>query len=302
MRIKLTWLLLSSIMILSSASMLFQMRDFEPLLSMNASKMLIPIALTLLHASLVFARARGFLLVLLSFLMGLAFESAGVRFGFVFGSHYAYNSQEFGLVLWGVPLIVPLYWAVFIYLGYSITTSFLVWTNRHKPEMRSNDFATLPLLIMLDGIIVVAIDVFLDPLMVFHDKWFWSGGGPFFGIPVGNYVAWFLVTIVTTGIFRVFEWRFAQQPKQVDKSVYVTPVVAYAALCGSLAALAIDANLHALVLIGIAAMMPVVCANLLCFLFWKNESSEDQIDADKQHGRAGQKRHPPQHDDYLPQP
>jgi uncharacterized membrane protein len=246
------------------------------LLSMNASKMLIPIALTLFHASLVFARFRGFLLILLSFSMGLAFESAGVRFGFVFGSHYAYNSQEFGLALLGVPLIVPMYWAVFIYLGYSITTSFLVWTNKHKPEMRRNDFAVLPLLILLDGLIVVAIDVFLDPLMVFHEKWFWSGGGPFFGIPVGNFVAWFLVTVVTTGIFRVFEWRFAQQPKQVDKSIYVTPVVAYAALCASFAALAIDADLHDLAVIGIAAMMPVVCVNLFLFLFWRSDSSHDE--------------------------
>ena len=286
MRIKLTWLLLPSIVILSSASMFFQMRDFEPLLSMNASKMLLPIALTLLHASVVFARSRGLLLVLLSFLMGLAFESAGVRFGFLFGGQYAYNSQEFGLVLLGVPLIVPMYWAVFIYLGYSITTSFLVWTNKRKPEMQKNGFAVLLPLIMLDGMIVVAIDIFLDPLMVFHAKWFWPGGGPYFGIPVGNFVAWFLVTIVTTGIFRVFEWRFAQQPKQVEKSVYVTPVVAYAALCGSFAALAIDADLHDLVIIGSAAMMPIVCVNLLCFLFWKNDSSHDDNT-----GRTDQRAH-----------
>jgi uncharacterized membrane protein len=275
MRIKLTWLLLSALMILSSAYLLFQVRDFEPLLSMNASKMLIPIALTLLHASVVFARFRGLLLILLSFLIGLAFESAGVRFGFLFGSQYSYNNREFGLVLLGVPLIVPMYWAVFIYLGYSITTSFLVWTNKHKPEMRRNDLAVLPLLILLDGLIVVAIDVFLDPLMVFHGKWSWSGGGPIFGIPVGNFVTWFLVTIVTTGIFRVFEWRFAQQPKQVDKSVHITPVVGYDVLCASFAALAIDAGLHDLVSIGIAAMMPVVCLNLFLFLFWKSDSSHD---------------------------
>ena len=109
MRIKLTWLLLSSIMILSSASLLFQTRDFEPLLSMNASKMLIPIALTLLHASVVFARSRGLLLILLGFLMGLAFESAGVRFGFLLGSHYAYNNEEFGLVLVGDFELTPLF-------------------------------------------------------------------------------------------------------------------------------------------------------------------------------------------------
>jgi len=283
MRIKLTWLLLASVMILSSAGMLFQLRDFEPLLSMNASKMLIPIALTLLHASAVFSRSRGLLLISLAFLVGLAFEAAGVRLGFLFGGQYAYNSQEFGLALLGVPLIVPLYWAVFIYLGYSISTSFLVWTNKHKPEMRRNNFAVLPVLIMLDGLIVVAIDLFMDPLMVFHDKWGWSGGGPYFGIPVGNFAVWFLVTVVTTGSFRVFEWRFAQQPKQVDPSVHVAPVVAYAALCWSFAALAIDADLHALVVIGTAAMMPVVCVNLFCYLFWKNDSAhEDSAGRTKQ--------------------
>ena len=274
MKSKLTWLLLPSIVILSSAILLFQFRDFEPLLSMNASKMLLPIVLTLFHASVVLGRARGLFLILLSFLVGLAFEAGGVRLGFLFGGHYAYNSQEFGLSLFGVPLIIPLYWAVFIYLGYSITTSFLVWTNTHKPNMRTKGFAVLAVLVLLDGLIVVAIDMFMDPLMVFHDKWFWSGGGPYFGIPVGNFVAWFLITVITTGIFRIFEWRFPQQLKPVDQTFHIAPVVAYAALCGSFAVLAIDAGLQDLVIIGSAAMMPVVCVNLFFYLFWRNDASQ----------------------------
>jgi putative membrane protein len=208
-------------------------------------------------------------------LIGLAFESAGVRYSFLFGSRYIYNSQEFGLMLLDVPLVVPMYWAVFIYLGYSITTSFLVWTNKQKPKMGTNSLAVLPLLIILDGLIVVAIDIAMEPLMVFHEKWFWSGSGPYFGIPVGNFITWFLVTTVVTGIFRAFEWRFATRPIQIDPSFHIAPVVAYAVLCGSLAAMAIDANLHDAVFVGTAAMMPVVGVNLLVFLFWKNDASQD---------------------------
>jgi uncharacterized membrane protein len=285
-RVKFTWLLIFSVIILSSAGMLFQMQDSEPLLSMTRTKMLIPIALTLVHAAVVFSRFRGFLLFSLSFLTGLVFEAAGVRFGFLFGGPYAYNSQEFGPMLLGVPLIVPLYWAVFIYLGYSITTSFLVWMGRQKPVKRRNDLGLVPLLILLDGFIVVAIDLLMDPLMVFHGKWFWPEGGPYFGIPVGNFVAWFSVTVLATGLFRVFEWRIPGQPKLVDNSLHIAPVVAYAVLCGSLAALALGANLPGVALIGIAATMSIVCANLYCFLFWTNPSSQQDGT-----GRAWQRTH-----------
>jgi uncharacterized membrane protein len=271
-RVKLTWLLVSSVIILSSAGMLFQMQDSEPLLSMTAAKMLIPVALTLLHASMVFSRFRGILLVSLSFLTGLVFEAAGLRYGFLFGGPYAYNSQEFGPMLLGVPLIVPLYWAVFIYLGYSITTSFLIWTGRQKPSQRGNDLGLLLLLILLDGLTVVAIDLLMDPLMVFHGKWFWPQGGPYFGIPVGNFVAWFLVTAFATGLFRGFEWRFPGQPKLVDNALHIAPVVAYAVLGGSLAVLALDAHLGNVAFAGAAVMLPVVGANLYCFLFWRTDS------------------------------
>lgn len=271
-RVKLTWLLVSSVIIVSSAGMLFQMQDFEPLLSMTAAKMLIPVALTLLHGSVVFSRFRGFLLVSLSFLTGLVFEAAGLRYGFLFGGPYTYNSQEFGPILLGVPLIVPLYWAVFIYLGYSITTSFLIWTGRQKPTKRGNDLWLLLLLVLLDGLTVVAIDLLMDPLMVFHGKWFWSQGGPYFGVPIGNFVAWFSVTVVATGLFRVFEWRFPGQPKLVDNSLHIAPVVAYAVLCASLAALALNVGLVDVAIIGIVTTMPVVAANLYCFLFWRTDS------------------------------
>jgi uncharacterized membrane protein len=265
-RVKLTWLLLASIMILSSAGLLFGNRDLEPAFSMQASKMLLPVALALLHASVAFPDARGALLFVLAFTMGLAFEAAGVRFGLLFGGQYAYNHEEFGTALLGVPVIVPLYWAVFIYLGYSISTSFLVWRDKLKPAKGRSGLVLLLPLIALDGMIVVAVDMFMDPLMVLHDKWFWPGGGPYFGVPLGNFFTWFLITILTTGLFRAFEWRFPRQTQPVDPSVHVAPVVAYAVLCGAFAVLALDANLPALAIIGIAAMMPVVGINLLFFL------------------------------------
>ena len=178
-------------------------------------------------------------------------------------------------MLLGVPLIVPLYWAVFIYLGYSITTSFLVWTGRQKPSRRGKDLAVLLLLILLDGLAVVAIDLLMDPLMVFYGKWFWSQGGPYFGVPVGNFVAWFSVTVVATGLFRVFEWRFPGQAKWVDNSLHIGPVVAYAVLGGSLAVLALHADLVNVAIIGVCAMMPIVGANLYCYLFWTSASTQE---------------------------
>lgn len=226
----------------------------------------LPVLLLFFHAAWTLSFFRGILFILLAFLTGFIFEFIGLKYGVVFGGNYVYALE--GLKIFTVPLNVPLYWAVFIYTGFCITNSFLYWLNKDKPTKNKKDGLLLPLLILFDGLIVVAIDLFMDPLQVKAGSWTWLEGGPYFGIPIGNFIGWFLVTIIVTGLFRVGEYFKPLAVKKELKSVFIIPVLGYGLLYLSFLASAIKIKMLNLALIGSLTMLPVVTSNF--FLLTKS--------------------------------
>lgn len=226
----------------------------------------LPVILMFLHSVLTLSLRRGLFFISLSFFIGLVAEIEGVKHGTVFGGQYVYKEMAF--MIKGVPLIVPFYWAAFIYTGYSIVNSFLEWMYKEKPSIKNNLLFLLPILIILDGDLVVAIDLFMDPLEVRAGSWTWLNGGPYFGVPIGNFVGWFFVTILTTTIFRVFEYFKPYKPK-VNPTIYLIPVLGYGVLCISFLVTALSIGLQSLALIGSFLMMPVTVINIMVYTFSK---------------------------------
>lgn len=239
-------------------------------------ELFLPVMILLLHSVWALGYLRGFAFILIASLTGFIFEVLGVKYGVGFGGHYVY--QNSGLALLDVPLLVPLYWAVFIYTGYNITSSFLFWVGVNKPHKRGGGAVLLPLLVFLDGLIVVAVDLLLDPLQVQGQGrilvegapyWFWRGGGPYYDIPIGNFVSWFMVVAIATSIFRVFEYFVPQKVIKVDRSVFLIPVVGYGVLCSLFFFTAVRIQLPELALVGVFTMLPVMVANLILFTVWR---------------------------------
>jgi putative membrane protein len=121
------------------------------------------------------------------------------------------------------------------------------------------------MLIAGDGLVVVAIDLLMEPLHVMARNWTWLDGGPYYGIPVGNFVGWFVVTVISTGIFRAFEYFSPPKPTGIDKSVLLIPVVGYGMLCLAFVFLALMVQLPELAITGFFAIFPIVIANLVLF-------------------------------------
>ena len=243
--------------------------DFARILSGLA--FLLAVALLILHASWTLGYNRGIAFILLAALTGFIFEIVGVNHGVIFGGHYVYQGIG-GLAISGVPCLIPLYWSAFIYAGYNIVSSFLLWINKDKPCKHGDNAILLPLLIFLDGLVVVSIDIFMEPLQVVAGNWIWLDGGYYYGIPLGNFAGWFVVAIVSTGIFRVFEYLWPHKSTSINKSVFLIPVIGYAALCLIFLFLAILIQLPELALTGSLVMFPVVIANLILFFNWKRNS------------------------------
>ncbi len=222
----------------------------------------VPVILLIFHSIISLGFTKGIFFIILATATGTLFEHIGLRDGVFFGGHYVYRNQS---TLFNVPITVILFWAVFIYTGYCLTNSFLLWLKLKKPNIKTENIWLALLLILLDGYFVVAIDFFMDPIAVKSGSWQWLEGGPYFGIPWGNFLGWFLVAVIVSGIFRIFEYFFPKKEEKFNKSIFIIPVLGYGIMAISFIFTAFEFNLSALAIIGSLFMIPQVIVNLLLF-------------------------------------
>lgn len=227
----------------------------------------LPIVLVILHAMSTLTAGRAIFFLLLAATTGFISEYFGLKYGQFFGTFYTYSPQTTFLT---VPVQVILYWAAFIYTGYGITNSFLIWLHLEKPHLKLGNGLLLIMTIMLDGLFVLAIDLFMDPLEVRQGAWTWINGGPYFGVPIGNFIGWFVVAILASGLFRSFEYFFPLKETKYHKSIFVIPVLCYGLVALSLLGMAIQFQMYELGVLGSILMVPTVLFNL--FLFNKYRS------------------------------
>ncbi len=191
-------------------------------------------------------------------------ENLGLKDGVIFGGQYFYHPSMPTLL--AVPIQVIVYWAIFIFTGISITDSFLIWINKHLPNHKVNPIYSLAPLIILDATIVTIIDLFLDPLQVRLGTWTWVGSGPYFGIPTGNFIGWFLVASMGSIVFRSIQFFYPPNPyRSIDREVNLYPILGYSLLLVSMAANAISLKMFDLLLIGTSLMSLVIIPNILLF-------------------------------------
>ena len=221
----------------------------------------LPIVLTLLHAILTLSTTRAALFFTLVIVLGFIFEYLGLRDGILFGGAYAYMLR--GIYLLTVPVIVLAYWSVFMYLGYTITNSFLHWLQKEKPTVLRGSFFTVALLSFVDALFVVGIDLFMDPLRVRMGDWTWIEGGAYFGVPVGNFIGWILLTFVATGIYRLYEYYKPKRVRIEPQTGYLMPIAGYAILYVSFLNAAFVYSMKTLALVGSMVMLSVIVLNLI---------------------------------------
>jgi putative membrane protein len=72
------------------------------------------------------------------------------------------------------------------------------------------------LLGLFDSIALVALDVSAEILSVHKQYWVWKSG-EYFGIPLKNYLGWFIITFISFTIFRLFEVHNPSKNKIFDQ-------------------------------------------------------------------------------------
>ncbi len=155
----------------------------------------------------------------LSFTLSLGFELIGTGTGWPFGN-YAYTSFLGYKVLGHVPYTVPLSW---FYMGFASYLLAGVLMERFSPGRH------MLWRVALGSWLLMVWDLVLDPAMA-HESlmvqfWVWDETGPYFGMPIKNFVGWWVTGLVFMLVSRLV-WRKDADVRSFSLTI---PVVMYAA-------------------------------------------------------------------------
>ncbi len=122
--------------------------------------------------------------------LGFSIEVVGVLTGDVFGN-YTYGGA-LGVLFWGTPPMIGLNWLMLIYCV------FVIMKQTAWPQW---------LQVLLGAFLMVVYDIIMEPVAIQLDMWSWGGNV----IPLQNYIAWFVISLVFLAIFSLSKLNFTNR-------------------------------------------------------------------------------------------
>ncbi|HFC10258.1 MAG TPA: carotenoid biosynthesis protein [Chloroflexi bacterium] len=203
-------------------------------------------AAALFHAAGQVGWKRAVAFFALTFGVGLGMEVVGVRTGWVYGP-YHYTSRLGPRFLGLVPYVIPLAWFMMAYPSWVISRRVLAVLWRKTPPWA---------VAALGGVIMTAWDLVLDPLMVHYRHWVWEAPGGYFGVPLHNFLGWWLTVALALWAFEVLSRPPAL--RETTAAPLRWAVLLYIFVGGSNLLAAWEAHLTGPLLAGGWAMLPWV--------------------------------------------
>jgi len=159
-------------------------------------------AFSLGHSLLFLGGRRTLVFVGGTFLVSLILESAGVLTGLIYGRYY-YTDRMGYKILGLVPLLIPLSWFMMIYASYDIADLII------GPRRRPSTLADIAWQGALASLAMTAWDLSMDPrASSLMGMWVWLEKGPWFGVPVQNYVGWLITAFAVYLLYGLYARRF----------------------------------------------------------------------------------------------
>jgi uncharacterized membrane protein len=153
--------------------------------------------------------------------VGNVFENLGVRTGFPFG-HY-YFTELMGPKLSVVPIMLGLAYVGMAYLSW--TLGVLILGIVGKP-LTGRRVVILP---VIAAFIMVSWDISMDPVWAtILRAWVWPQGGAYFGVPVSNFLGWYLTVYLIFQSFALYLRRWPSASTQLPTGYWHQPLLFYA--------------------------------------------------------------------------
>jgi hypothetical protein len=151
----------------------------------------------------------------LTYAVSLMCEWSSVHNGFPFGLyHYIDATRDRELWVIGVPFMDSLSFTFLAFASYTVALLVTAPLYRSGWDLRLLDTwksRRSPRVWLMASLFMVMIDFVVDPLSVLGERWFlgkifwYDPPGPHFGVPISNYLGWYLVAALTIAIFVVLD-------------------------------------------------------------------------------------------------
>jgi len=176
----------------------------------------------------------------LTYVVGLSCEYSSVHNGFPFGL-YHYVETTRGQEIWvlGVPLFDSISYTFLAFASYTVAILLCSPLYRRGWDLRVLDTWRIrrsSRVWLMAALFMVMVDVVVDPLSVLGGRWFlgrifwYDPPGPYFGVPISNYLGWYLVASVSIAIFQALDFRLNR--RLPGKPLGVLPALPSRALAG----------------------------------------------------------------------
>ncbi len=178
-----------------------------PSLLIVAFHVLPPAVFAIIHGSRLY-RLRGiFIFTTLCLGIGALSESISLRTGFPFGNYEF--TDLMGPKLLRLPLLLALAYIGMGYLSWIVASAILKYQNQPLSGKR------LVLLPLLASFVMVVWDLSMDPVWANIDHaWIWRDGGPYYGVPISNFIGWYLTVYIFYQLFALYLRSHVPNPPQ----------------------------------------------------------------------------------------
>ena len=194
--------------------------DRIPMVAVVSLHVLPPLAFALVHGAIVYRRRGILTFVLLCLVIGNALENLSVVSGFPFG-HYHFTGVM-GPKIFAVPILLGL---AYIGMGYiSWIVARLILGDAAGP-LTGSRILTRPL---AAAFVMVAWDFSMDAVWSNLVRgWTWQEGGAYFGVPVSNFMGWYLTVYLIYQSFALYLRRRPAGPGLLPPGFWRTAVLFY---------------------------------------------------------------------------
>ncbi len=184
-----------------------------------------------LHGWLTLGRKNIIIFFLVTASGSLILETFGVATGLLYGP-YHYTNRLGPLFLGLTPYLIPITWFMMLYPAYIM--SWMITSRLAINRQLINQLLTAS----IGGLIMTSWDLVLDPVMVKQSHWVWETVGDYFGIPLKNFLGWWLTSFIILFIYekivsRTNPARLNLQLKAGLMSIWIYAIIGVGNIAGA---------------------------------------------------------------------
>lgn len=173
--------------------------NFSDFFNMHGPSLLVTVCLifAFIHANLRYGFKTVAFWLMITIIIGNIYENTSIATGFPFGNYH--YTDQLGPKFIFTPVIINVAYFQLLYLSWTLAH---VLIDNYSNALKGIMIFIQPLIATF---VMVMWDMVIDPHMsTVHHHWIWEEGGAYWGVPLSNYLGWYLCVYTMYQIFALY--------------------------------------------------------------------------------------------------